>query len=447
MTDNVPRATADGSEIVAGIPVPAPEGSAGPRAASVWAIRDFRIVALGEGISGLGDAITFTALPLLVLALTGSGAAMGIVAALQTLPDLLLGLPLGAYADRWDRRRMMLYSDAGRAVLTALIPLSVELHLPTMAVVLLVVFPINALRVAFMAAWTGAIPNLVGRPLIGPATSYFEAIFALGFILGPGLAGLLATAIGPGPTLAIDAASFLISAAALSFVRTSMREEGARHETRHLLAEIREGIAFVATHAVLRSAVGYWTTTGIATAALIPALAYFMTVDLGLAPDSLGLVISAFSLGSLGGSLAASQLTRGRLGVLFLSGIGFTGLALIAVSTQTSPIVLAVIAFLAGTTNSIGLIAYVTIRASSTPDELLGRVGATTRMLSIGLQPLGAAAAGILLDVLAGGMTLRVMGLIVVGGTAVFAALGPLRGARPPKPAPVPEPRIEPTPS
>jgi hypothetical protein len=341
---------------------------------------------------------------------------------------------------------MMLYADFGRAILTALIPLSVALGLPTMAVVLLVVFPINALRVAFMAAWTGAIPNLVGRPLIGPATSYFEAIFALGFILGPGLAGLLATAIGPAPTLAIDAGSFLVSAAALAFVRTSTRDEGVRRETRHLFAEIREGIAFVATHPVLRSAVGYWTTTGIATAALIPALTYFMTVDLALAPDSLGLVISAFSLGSLGGSLAASQLTRGRLGVLFLAGIGFTGFALIAVSTQTAPIVLAAIALVAGTTNSIGLIAYVTIRASSAPDELLGRVGATTRMLSIGLQPLGAAVAGVLLDVVAGGMTLRIMGLVVVGGTAVFAAVGPLRHARPAGPVAAPA-RVEPTPS
>src|SRR5947207_12074065 len=55
-----------------------------PRASSVWQFRDFRIVAVGEAISALGDAITFTALPLLVLVLTGSGAAMGVVAALQT---------------------------------------------------------------------------------------------------------------------------------------------------------------------------------------------------------------------------------------------------------------------------------------------------------------------------------------------------------------------------
>jgi predicted MFS family arabinose efflux permease len=417
-------------ELIGGVPAVSVEAPGQPSANTVWRIRDFRIVAIGEGISALGDAITFTALPLLVLALTGSGAAMGIVAALQTLPDLLIGLPLGAYADRWDRRRMMLYADFGRAVLTALIPLSVALHLPTMIVIYLVVFPINALRVAFMAAWTGAVPNLVGRTLIGPATSYFEAIFALGFIVGPGVAGVLAATIGPGPTLAIDAASFVIAAAALWFVRTSMRDERASRETRHLVAEIREGVTFVARERVLRAALGYWTATGIATAALIPAITYFVTVDLGHAPDALGLIISAFSLGTLAGSLAATRLTRGRLGILFLAGIGTTGALLVVVSTQSAPLVVAGIAFVAGAFNSIGLIAYVTIRASSAPDDMLGRVGATTRMLSIGLQPLGAAGAGLLLDAIAGAGTLRVMGLTVVAATLVFALVEPLRSAR-----------------
>jgi MFS family permease len=419
-----------GEELVAGLPIPTPVAqSRGVElpGRSVWQIRDFRIVAVGEAVSALGDAVTFTALPLLVLALTGSGAAMGIVAALQTLPDLLLGLPAGAYADRWDRRRMMLYADLGRALLTGLIPLSVALGLPTMTVILLVVFPINALRVAFMAAWTGAVPNLVGRSLIGPATSYFEAIFAVGFILGPGIAGLLASRIGPGPTLAIDAVSFLASAGALWFVRTPLREASPDRNERHILAEIREGIAFVAAHRRLRAAIGYWTATGVATAGLIPAMTYFVTRDLGHDADALGLIISAFSLGSLVGSLIASQITRGNLGLLFLAGIGTTGFAMLAVSTGPPVPTFAGIVLLGGIANSIGLIAYVTIRASSAPDELLGRVGATARMLSIGLQPVGAAAAGLLLDAVAGGATLRLMGIVVITSTVAFAVVGPLR--------------------
>src|SRR3990170_3900300 len=109
--------------------------------------RDFQVVLAGQAVSAFGDAITLTAMPLLVLFLTGSGALMGIVGALQLLPDLVLGLPAGALADRWDRRRMMMWADAGRAVLIAAIPLSFWFGLPTMPVILIAAVPINTLRV------------------------------------------------------------------------------------------------------------------------------------------------------------------------------------------------------------------------------------------------------------------------------------------------------------
>jgi MFS family permease len=421
----------DTTEIVGRLPVAAQvaaEETAKP--SSVWSLPDFRIMAVGQGISALGDAVSFTALPLLVLALTGSGAAMGIVAALQTLPDLLLGLPAGALADRWDRRRMMLWADVGRALLTALIPLSVALHLPTMIVILLVVFPINALRVVFMAGWTGAVPNLVGRGLIGPATSYFEAIFALGFIVGPGVAGVLASRIGPGPTLAIDAVSFLVSAVALWFIRTPLRATAGPRSESHILAEIRDGVRFVLANRTLRAAVAFWASVGIGTAGLIPTLTYFMTRDLGLGADFLGFVIGAYSLGSLAGGLVAARLTHGRLGPLLLGGNALTGLLLIALSTTHNPGLMVGLSLVAGVANTLVLISYVTIRASSTPDELLGRVGATTRMVSVGLQPVGAAVAGLLLDAVAGGPTMRVMGGILVAASLVGLLVRPLRHSR-----------------
>jgi MFS transporter, ENTS family, enterobactin (siderophore) exporter len=416
-------------EVVAGVPTISPARSSipteivGQPAGSVWGVRDFRILAIGEGISSVGDAVTFIALPLLVLALTGSGAAMGIVTALQTLPDLILGLPTGALADRWDRRRMMIVADVGRALLTALIPLSVALGGPTMTVILLVVFPINALRVVFMAGWTGAIPNLVGRDRIGPATSYIEAIFALGFIVGPGIAGVLASTVGPGPTLAIDAASFVASAAALWLMRTPLQVESDRAAS-HILADIKEGIAFVVHNPTLRAGVAFWGATGIATAGLIPVLTYFVTRDLHHGAETLGLVISAYSVGTLIGALLAARLTRGRLGPLLLGGNLVTGILVIWLSLLEAPLLLAAASFIAGIANAQVLISYVTIRASSTPDELLGRVGGTTRLVSVGLQPIGAALAGVLLDVIAGARTLQLMGILIVV-VSIAGALSP----------------------
>jgi predicted MFS family arabinose efflux permease len=436
--EDEPRGEPAGEEFTAGLPAPvealaeAPvEPSAAPPApASPWSLRDFRIIAFGEGASAVGDAVTFTALPLLVLALTGSGTIMGIVAALQTIPDLVIGLPAGALADRWDRRRMMIVADFGRAILTALIPLSAMAGLPTIVVILLVVAPINVLRVLFLAAWTGAIPRLVGRDLIGPASSYMEAIFAIGFIVGPGVAGLLVSRIGAPATLAIDAISFLVSAAALVFVRTPLRGERPGAADEHLLADIREGLRFVREHRLLRAAIAYWGAVGVLTAGLIPSLTYLVEGERRQGPDAFGLVISAYSLGTLVGALLASRLTRGNLGVLLAGGGVVIGAVIIGLTFVVPVETVALLGFIAGIANTLVLVSYITIRASSTPDSLLGRVGATTRMISVGLQPAGAAAAGILLDAVGGASTLRLMGAGLVVAAIGVAFSSTLRAAR-----------------
>ena len=198
---------------------PPTAGDAGAPPAQLGRNRDFLIVLVGQGISSFGDAITNTALPILVLILTGSGFAMGIVGVLTTLPDLIIGLPAGAFADRWSRRKMMLWSDVGRAILTAAVPISVAVGGPTMAVILLVTFPLNVLRVLWLAAYTAAVPGLVGREQVPRANAIFEAVFNVGWIVGPALAGLLAATIGPGATIAIDAATFAVSAVAMLLVR------------------------------------------------------------------------------------------------------------------------------------------------------------------------------------------------------------------------------------
>ena len=130
---------------------------------------DFRALLSTQGVSSIGDAVSFTALPLLVFALTGSGAAMGVVGALQTLPDLIFGMIAGALADRSDRKRMMFVADAGRAMLTALIPISVWLGGPTLAVILVVAAPMSVLRSLFLAGYTASVPAIVGRSQLARA--------------------------------------------------------------------------------------------------------------------------------------------------------------------------------------------------------------------------------------------------------------------------------------
>jgi MFS family permease len=396
--------------------------------ASLRRNRDFLVVLFGQGISSFGDSISNTAMPILVLALTGSGFAMGIVGVLSTLPDLLVGLPAGAFADRWDRRKMMLGADLGRAVLTALVPISVWIGGPTLAVIIGVAFPINVLRVLWLAAYTAAVPGLVGRGQVPRANGIFEAVFNIGWIVGPALAGLLAGAIGPGPTIAIDALTFLVSAVSLLFIRRPLRPER-RAEQTHIVTDVREGIRFVVRQPTLRAVIALWTTISVVSAGLTSAMIFYITINRGLGTAVVGIVLSAFAVGSLGGSLVAARLAPRSVGRVMLAGSVGMGASLVVSVGAPVPVII-VAALLAGILNANVLVAYISLRTLLSPDALLGRVGATARTLSVGLMPVGSLVAGVALDAVGGGVTLTVMGVLLIITAAGFALLPDVRGAR-----------------
>src|SRR6476659_5647543 len=391
--------------------------------------RDFRVLLTSQGISSLGDGVSFAALPLLVLALTGSGFAMGIVGALQTLPDLFLGLVAGAIADRSDRKRMMFLADLGRAGLTALIPISVALDGPTMAVILLVAAPTSILRSFFLAGYTASVPALVGRSQVGKANSYFEAIYSAGYIIGPAIAGVLAATIGPGPTLAIDALSFGLSALGLLFVRRDLRAPVDRPR-RRLLTEIREGIDFIAADLTLRTVILFWGATSILLAPLVTALAVHVTRDLGQPASVLGLILASYGVGTvLGSLLTARRIGRGRVTEILLGGNLVIGLALLGVAVSvTIPLQIAA-AFVGGVAQSMVLVTYITLRTAYSPDDLLGRIGSTARSISLGLQPIGLLVGGALIDLTSGSATIALIGIAVAAIAFVFAPIAAMRHA------------------
>lgn len=388
--------------------------------------RDFTVVLGGQAISAVGDAITLTAMPLLVLFLTGSGALMGTVAALGLLPNLLLGLPAGALADRWDRRRLMLWSDAGRALLTAAIPVSYWLDLSTITVILVVTVPINALRVLSDAGFQSAVPGLVGRENLARAMGYMEAALSVPYIVGPAVAGVLVATIGAAETIALDAASFALSVVSLLFVRRALRAERPAEMPR-IASDIAEGIRFVRGHSLLRVAIAYWSLMAFATAAILPALAYFLIVDRDEGEALFGIVGSVWSVGYLLGSLLAGRLGGRTLGLQLLAGGAGIGLALVLFSVAGSAPVYLVAGFAIGAALALQMVAYMTLRASITPDELLGRVGATARTVSLTLQTLGFVAGGVLIEATDGAGALLAMGALAVLGSLAFALSRSLR--------------------
>ncbi len=409
-------------------PVVAPEAQPDPLARN----RDFRVVLVSQGISTLGDAVNFTALPLLVLALTGSGFAMGVVAAVQAISDFAFAMIAGALADRADRKRMMFLADLGRALLTAVIPISVLLNGPTLAVILVVTAPMSVLRAVFRAAYTASVPGLVGRSQVGRATGIFESVYTAGFIVGPAIAGVLATTIGPGYTLAIDAASFAVSSLGLLLVTRPLRAAIDRPPTR-MIDDIREGVAFVARHPVLRALILMFGLSTLALAPTVNALAIRITRDLGLSEAVFGAVLAASGVGAVAGSLAAGWIGQ-RIGLASLLLVGWFGVGAMSVATALLDQVPAIVALgvASGAAEALVVVAYVTLRTAWSPDHLLGRVSSTARSVSLALQPIGLLVGGALMDVSSGTTTLAVMGVAMCLVAVAFAFVGPLRSASDP---------------
>jgi MFS family permease len=281
--------------------------------------------------------------------------------------------------------------------------------------------------VIFMAGWTATIPNLVGRRQLGRATGVFEAISGGSFIIGPAIAGLLVGRIGAAPTLAIDALSFAASALSLTLIRRPLRSSDRQPGT-SLVHEMAEGVRYITHQRVLRDVVAFWSAISLVSAPVIPAVTFYVTIDRGLGPAAFGFVISAYSVGTLVGALLAGRHMSGRLAPRLLLGNLAVAFATGGLALTGSLSVMVLLAFASGAFQSIVLVAYVTVAASS-PDEVLGRVGSTARTISVGIQPIGLLVGGVLLDSVHGGPTLLVIATLTAASSGLFALSPGIRGA------------------
>ncbi|MEO5966317.1 MAG: hypothetical protein ABIR11_12690, partial [Candidatus Limnocylindrales bacterium] len=152
--------------------------------------------------------------------------------------------------------------------------------------------------------------------------------------------------------------------------------------------------------------------------------------DRGLGAGVVGLVLSAFAVGSLGGSLVAARLAFRPVGRVMLVGALGMGATLVITAADAPVLLIVAVSLVGGILNTNVLVAYITLRTMLSPDALLGRVGATARTLSVGLMPIGALVTGILLDAIGGSATLTLMGGLLMLAAAVFSLLPNVRGAQ-----------------
>jgi len=391
--------------------------------------RDFLTLLASQSVSVLGDSVSTTAFPLLVYALTGSGLVMGTILALNTGADFVMGTIAGAMADRGDRKRMMLLADAGRAVLTALIPISVLLHGPTLAVVFLITAPLAILRGFFRAGYLAAMPNLVGRSQLARGNGILETAYSTTFIIGPAVAGLLVTVIGPGETLAVDAASFAVSAAGLFLIRREMKAPKDRPPSR-IVDDIREGVVYVFRHPVLRVVILLFASTSAILTPIGAAWTFRIVHDLGYSPAIFGLTLTGLGVGSVAGSAISARLgQQTNVARVLLASVVVMAVPLAATAFVSSVPALVFLAAISGAGETALAVVYIATRAANSPDALVGRIASTARVMALGLMPIGSLIGGYLIDTISGTGALLVMGISMLAIAAVFSQVKSLRAA------------------
>jgi len=376
--------------------------------------RAFWWVLAGQGLSSIGNGVTFVVLPLVVLGLTHSGGRLGLLGLAQTLPAALIGLYAGTIADRVNRRTVMAVCDAARAVLLALIPLAGALGLPVLPVVYLAAIPISLLTPVHLAAYAGCLPELVGRANTQQANSWFQGASAAGFVAGPGIAAALLMVTGPVTTLWIDAASFAVSALTLRLARGTWQATPTQHHTQTALAAMRECLAFVRGSRVA-ALLTFWACSSAANVLLIPAVAYWITQNLGLPASLDALLVLAYSIGAIAGFTLSGTIRTRRPILLLNGGQVINAAALILLLAAPNQAVMIIAATAAGAAGAVVTASYVTTRTQLTPDRMLGRVGSLSELTTDTFGALTLLGSGLLLA--------RLGGAVVLAGIATLMAL------------------------
>jgi MFS family permease len=371
--------------------------------------RDFLLVMIGQGVSSIGDAFSLTALPLLVLAMAGSGGQLGLVMLSYTIPCVVFGPVAGALADRWDRKRIMIWADLGRAAILALIPLAAAVALLRIEIIYATSALLGLLAPLFTAAYTAAVPRLVLPEQVPAATGYLQVVTRLGLMIGPSIAGVLATLSGAVIALAIDAATFLVSAATLAGLRRAPRRTPPPRQP--FAAELRLGLSLVGSTPSLRGFMAINVLLTLVTASGLIALVHHLQVERGQAPWVFGFVLSANGVGAIAGYLAAGRVRR-RWRVFFVGGNTLRALANLSFPLLAGATLYMAAGFVAGFASAFVGCLTTLFYVQSVPDQFRGRVAGLVGALESALYALGLTAGGLAIDAIGSGSTIALIGTL-----------------------------------
>ncbi|GIG35254.1 MFS transporter [Cellulomonas pakistanensis] len=385
---------------------------------------DFRRLWVGDAFGQLGFQLTGIALP--VLAVRDLGATewqMGLLTAAETAAFLVIGLPTGAWVDRMRKRRVLITADLVRAAtLAVVVALALTGH-ASMAVLYAGALVMSVATVFFDVAHQSYVPGLVGLAHVGEGNAKLQATQSVAGVAGPALGGALLRVVVAPVLLAVNVVTYLVSALALSRIRT-VEELPAREHRRPLKDEIAEGLAFVVRQPLLRRIVACTAIGNLFGAVSTAVVVIFALRELGLDEAAYGTVLSASAVGGLLGAVASDRLVRwfgeGRViplsALAFAPGAALTPLAAVLPFPPQATLVAGGVLFYGAVV--VYNVAQVSFRQRVCPPPLLGRMNASVRFIVWGTTPIGGLLGGWL------GHTLGALPTLwIAAGGAVVASL------------------------
>jgi MFS family permease len=384
-------------------------------ASGLWGHPDFLKLWSGQTISLLGSSVTELALPLTAAVLLGATPSqMGVVRAAQYAPFLLLGLFAGVWVDRLRRRRLLIVADLGRALLLGSVPVAAVLGVLGMEYLYVVAFAVGVLTVFFDVAYLAYVPTLVPRAALPDANGKFEVSRSLALTVGPALAGVVVQIATASVALAVDAMTFVVSAAAVGFIRAAEPAASSQRDPAEPVApvnrrvnasvwrDIGEGLRLVGREPVLRALAGQLATLQLGGGINGALFVLFALRELHVTPVALGVVTSVFGVVALLTSLLLGRAVtsigerRTLVGSLLLTGVGNVCIPLAGLFPAGAVPLLLIRSAIHGVSGPAFNVASVSLRQKVVPDRLQGRVSATIRFVGWGILPASALAGGFL---------------------------------------------------
>jgi MFS family permease len=365
----------------------------------LWRNRDYLLLIGGQAVSSIGSEISLVAFPLLIFALTRSPAQTGLMTSLRSLPYALFTLPAGALVDRWDRKRLMILCDSGRAIALGSIPIAMLLGHLTYVQLYLVSLIEGTLFVFFTLAQSASFPRVVAPEQLPAATGQNEVCYSLSTMIGPALGPILYS-LGRAIPFLVDAISYACSVISLLFIRTSFQEGRDMDKVRstHLWTDIKTGISWLWNNPLMRFIA--ILTFGLNT----PCCGYVLIIILlaqhmHASNATLGLIFAGGGLGSVIGALIAGPLYRSfGFARIVIGSAWLWALLWLLYAFAPDPLVLSIVNVVSFIVVPVYGVVQYSYRLATIPDHLQGRVNSVFRLIALSSQPLGIAVTGLLLQ-------------------------------------------------